>query len=118
VKSVRFLGEIVLQKSKNGLRLIFREKPSQATIADRCALKRTTEVAGEFIAICCSPPHDHSIARLQPGKTVFSDAKRLLQHHLCTSGHRAACVLSVRPLSGVEGLEPALKIGFEILDIF
>jgi hypothetical protein len=41
----------VLQKSKNGLRLIFREKASQATIADRCALKRATEVAGEFIAI-------------------------------------------------------------------
>jgi hypothetical protein len=54
--------QIVLQKSKNGLRLIFREKASQATIADRCALKRATEVAGEFIASCCSPPHDYSIA--------------------------------------------------------
>jgi hypothetical protein len=39
----------VLQKSKNGLRLIFREKTSQATIADQFALKRASEVADEFI---------------------------------------------------------------------
>jgi hypothetical protein len=41
---------IVLQKSQNGLRLIFREKTSQATIADQFALKRAIEVADEFIA--------------------------------------------------------------------
>ena len=53
---------IVLQNSKNGLERFFREKSNQATIADRCVLKRATEVAGEFIASCCGPPHDYSIA--------------------------------------------------------
>jgi hypothetical protein len=32
------------------VRLIFREKTKQATISDRCALKRANEVAGRFIA--------------------------------------------------------------------
>jgi hypothetical protein len=41
---------IVLQNSQNAVRLIFREKTKQATIADRCALERTNEVAGRFIA--------------------------------------------------------------------
>ena len=40
---------IVLQNSKNGLLRFFRERSNQATIADRCVLKRATEVAGEFI---------------------------------------------------------------------
>jgi hypothetical protein len=40
---------IVLQKSQNALRLISRKKAKQATIADRCVLKRATEVAGEFV---------------------------------------------------------------------
>jgi hypothetical protein len=53
---------IVLQNSKNGLQRFFREKSNQATIADRCVLKRATEVAGEFITSCCGPPHDYSIA--------------------------------------------------------
>jgi hypothetical protein len=30
----------VLQNSKNGLQRFFREKSNQATIADRCVLKR------------------------------------------------------------------------------
>ena len=55
-------GWIVLQNSKNGLQRFFREKSNQATIADRCVLKRATEVAGEFIASCCGPPNDYSIA--------------------------------------------------------
>jgi hypothetical protein len=56
------LPPIVLQNSKNGLQRFFREKSNQATIADRCVLKRATEVAGEFITSCCGPPHDYSIA--------------------------------------------------------
>jgi hypothetical protein len=54
--------QIVLQNSKNGLQRFFREKHNQATIADRCVLKRATEVAGEFITSCCGPPHDYSMA--------------------------------------------------------
>jgi hypothetical protein len=55
---------IVLQNSKNGLLRFFCEKRNRATIADRCALKRATEVAGEFNTSCCGPPHDYSIAAL------------------------------------------------------
>jgi hypothetical protein len=39
----------VLQNSKNGWQGFFREKSNQATIADRCVLKRATEVASEFV---------------------------------------------------------------------
>jgi hypothetical protein len=46
---------ILLQNSKNGLQRFFREKSNQTTIADRCVLKRATEVAGEFIISCCGP---------------------------------------------------------------
>ena len=41
---------IVLQNSQSAVRLIFRQKTKRATIADRCVLKRATEVAGKFIA--------------------------------------------------------------------
>ncbi|MFY9952396.1 hypothetical protein [Bradyrhizobium sp.] len=63
--NVRF-APIALLNSKNGLQRFFREKSNQATIADRCVLKRATEVAGEVIASCCGPParlfdrHAHS----------------------------------------------------------
>jgi hypothetical protein len=60
--SATSLTQIVLQNSENGLQRFFLEKSNQATIADRCVLKRTTEVAGEFITSCCGPPHDYSIA--------------------------------------------------------
>jgi hypothetical protein len=43
------LEGIVLQKSRNALRLIYRKKATQATIADRCVLKRAIEVACEFV---------------------------------------------------------------------
>src|SRR5258707_11073125 len=43
---VRFVP-IVLQKSQNAVRLIFRQKTNQATTADRCILKRASEVANE-----------------------------------------------------------------------
>jgi hypothetical protein len=56
------LPPIVLQNSKNGSERFFREKSNQATIADRCLLKRATEVAGEFITSCCGPPYDYSFA--------------------------------------------------------
>jgi hypothetical protein len=45
----------VLQNSKNGFQRFFREESKQAIIADRCILKRATEVAREFIASCCGP---------------------------------------------------------------
>jgi hypothetical protein len=40
----------MLQKSQNAVRLIFRKKTKQVTIADRCVLKRATEVTCEFVA--------------------------------------------------------------------
>jgi lipid-binding SYLF domain-containing protein len=43
------LEGIVLQKSRNALRLIYRKKATQATIADRRVLKRATEIACEFV---------------------------------------------------------------------
>jgi len=46
---------IVLQNSQNALRLISRKRTKQATIADRCALKRGIEVARGFIASWCGP---------------------------------------------------------------
>jgi hypothetical protein len=78
--NVRF-APIALLNSKNGLQRFFREKSNQATIADRCVLKRATEVAGEVIASCCGPPRTIIRSpRPQPGKFVFSDPKRVLQH--------------------------------------
>jgi hypothetical protein len=67
---------IVLQNSKNGLERFFREKSNQATIADRCVLKRATEVAGEFIASCCGPPHDYSIAAPTAQKICLQRSKK------------------------------------------
>jgi len=55
LREVRF-WQIVLQNSKDGLRLIFREKSDEAIIVDRCALKRATERAKdrEFpLALSC-----------------------------------------------------------------
>jgi hypothetical protein len=46
---VRFVP-ILLQKSPNAERLIFRERTKQAAIANRCSLQAITEVAGEFVA--------------------------------------------------------------------
>jgi hypothetical protein len=54
--------QILLQKSQNAERLIFRERTKQAAIADRCSLKRAAEVACEFVAGCSGPPHQSSIA--------------------------------------------------------
>jgi hypothetical protein len=62
------MRSIVLQNSKNDLQRVFREKSNQATIADRCVLKRATELAGEFITSCGGPPHDYSIAALTARK--------------------------------------------------
>jgi hypothetical protein len=41
---------ILLQKSQNAVRLIFRKKTKQAAIADRCSPQAITEVAREFVA--------------------------------------------------------------------
>jgi len=52
----------IVAKLQNGFQRFFREKGNQATIADRCVLKRATEVAGEFITSCGGPAHEYSIA--------------------------------------------------------
>jgi hypothetical protein len=55
----------------------------RATIADRCVLKRATEVTGEFklpVSSSLVAVVAHTISRLprpQPGKFVFSDSKRV-----------------------------------------
>jgi hypothetical protein len=53
---------IVLQKSQTALRLIFRQRAKQATIADQCGLKPGTGIACEFRAWRRGPPHHFSIA--------------------------------------------------------
>jgi hypothetical protein len=42
--------QIALQKSQTAQREIFRQRTTQATIADRCGFNRGTEIACEFIA--------------------------------------------------------------------
>jgi hypothetical protein len=64
------------------VRPIFREKTKQATITDRCALKRANEVAVGSSPIDVAPRMIIRPLRLRAGKFVFSDAKRLLQHYL------------------------------------
>jgi hypothetical protein len=54
----------------------------QATIADRCALKRATEVPVSSSPVDVVPHIIIRSSRLQLGKIVFSDAKRLLQQNL------------------------------------
>jgi len=55
------LWQILLQKSQNAVRLIFGQTTKQAANADRCSLKRATEVACEFVAECGGPPYQFSI---------------------------------------------------------
>jgi len=78
---------IVLQKSQNALRLVFRQKTKQATIADRCVLKRATD---EFIAIDVVPHMIIRSPRLEAGKFVFWRRKKSFatpsakgRHHRC-----------------------------------
>jgi hypothetical protein len=52
---------IVLQKSQKALRLIFRQRTKQATIADQCSLKPIPGIACAFGARRRSPPHYYSI---------------------------------------------------------
>src|SRR3977135_4298790 len=73
---------IVLQNSKNGFQRFFREKSNQAITADRCALKRATEVADQFIASCCGPPRDYSIAAPTARKICLHRSIRVLQQYL------------------------------------
>jgi hypothetical protein len=61
-----FYGKIsrtafVLQKSQKALRLIFRQRTKQATIADQCSLKPIPGIACAFGARRRSPPHYYSI---------------------------------------------------------
>jgi hypothetical protein len=73
----------------------------RATIADRCVLKRATEVTGEFklpVSSSLVAVVAHTISRLprpQPGKFVFSDSKRVLQQnrHLADVSPFAECPL-------------------------
>jgi len=69
------------------VRLIFRSKTNQATIADRCILRRASEVAGELSTGRCGPPHNYSVVAPTARKNCLSGAKRLLQHYPDQSGH-------------------------------
>ena len=75
------MGRIVLQNSQNALRLISRKRTKQATIADQCALKRGIEVAREFIASWCGPPHDYLIAALGDAAELLLAAAGVLFRH-------------------------------------
>jgi hypothetical protein len=74
-------------KLQKWLGAIFREKSNQATIADRCVLKRATEVAGEFIASCCGPPHDYSIAAPTAQKICLQRSKKSFATLSARNGH-------------------------------
>ena len=82
----------MLQNSKNGLQRFFREKSNQTTIADRCVLKRANEVAGEFNASCCGPPHDYSICRAHGPKNLSS----VIQKEFCNRIPQLADIRSGR----------------------
>jgi hypothetical protein len=70
------LEGIVLQNSKNDPQRFFREKSNEAIIVDRRALKRAADVAGEFIASCCGPPDDYSIAAPTARKICLQWSKK------------------------------------------
>src|SRR5258708_36322186 len=50
---------IVLQKSQNTVRLIFRYKTKQVASGGRCRFKPVTEVACELVTGSRSPPHQY-----------------------------------------------------------
>jgi hypothetical protein len=54
----------------------------RAAIADRCRLQAIAEVACEFIADYVVPQMIIRSPRVQPGKLLLVDTKRLLQHYL------------------------------------
>jgi hypothetical protein len=73
--------QIVLQNSQNALRSISRKLTKRAAIADRCRLQAIAEVACEFIADSVVPQMIIRSPRVQPGKLLLVDTKRLLQHY-------------------------------------
>jgi hypothetical protein len=84
----------MLQKSQNAERLIFRERTKQAAIADRCSLKRATEVACEFVAGCSSPPHQYSIAAPTAREILDRWCKKTFATKSAPFGHGAMSDLS------------------------
>src|SRR3977135_3098184 len=78
--------QILLQKSQNAERLIFRERTKQAAIADRCSLKRAAEVACEFVAGCSSPPHQYSLAAPTARKIFDRWCKKTFATKYASSG--------------------------------
>ena len=66
-------------KSPKTLCANFPLKDEPSDVADRCILRRTSEVASELCASRCGPPRS---PRLRSGKILFGDTKRLLQHYL------------------------------------
>jgi hypothetical protein len=70
-----------LQKSRKVLRLNFRQKTKQATIADQCSLKPVSGIAGEFGARRRSPHIIIRSSRLRLGEFESPAEKRLLQHY-------------------------------------
>jgi hypothetical protein len=73
--------QILLQNSQNALRSISRKLTKRAAIADRCRLQAIAEVACEFIADYVVPQMIIRSPRVQPGKLLLVDTKRLLQHY-------------------------------------
>src|SRR5258706_10165764 len=94
------MGRIVLQNSQNALRLISRKRTKQATIADQCALKRGIEVAREFIASWCGPPHDYLIAAPTARRINAPCCKKTFATQSARNGH--ADHVARRPLSGAK----------------
>src|ERR1700738_5196906 len=82
---------IVLQNSQNALRSISRKLTKRAAIADRCRLQAIAEAACEFIADYVVPQMIIRSQRVQPGKLLLVDTKRLLQHYRRHSGHDRTC---------------------------
>jgi len=95
---------ILLQKSQNAERLIFRERTKQAAIADRCSLKRATEVACEFVAGCSSPPHQYSIAAPTAREILDRWCKKTFATKSAINGSRQPYCMSTRRPSDLRGL--------------
>jgi hypothetical protein len=104
---------ILLQNSQNAVRSISRKWTKRAAIADRCHLQAITEVACEFIAEHVVPQMIIRSPRVQPGKTVLADAKRLLQQYLPTAdmGRRSLSMGGERSAVFLGGTMPEVPRG-------
>jgi hypothetical protein len=101
----------VLQNPQNALRSISRKLTKRAAIADRCRLQAIAEVACEFIADYVVPQMIIRSPRVQPGKLLLVDTKRLLQHYRPQSGRSPK---HPRQLSAANsaGVTAAMAVGY------